>query len=42
MYFAAWLPPRWSDYSVVAALAEADVAALPLSALRSATRARQP
>ena len=33
MYLAAWLPPKWSDHSVAAALAEADVVTAPLSAM---------
>jgi GntR family transcriptional regulator / MocR family aminotransferase len=33
MYMTAWLPPDWFDREVVAALAAADVAAVPLSAL---------
>jgi DNA-binding transcriptional MocR family regulator len=37
MESAAWLPPRWSDHSVVAALARANFVALPLSALTLAT-----
>jgi len=33
MYLAAWLPPKWSDRSIAAALAEADVVTAPLSAM---------
>jgi GntR family transcriptional regulator / MocR family aminotransferase len=37
MYMTAALPPNWSDRATAAALAEADVVALPLSAVTLAT-----
>ncbi|MBV8776577.1 MAG: PLP-dependent aminotransferase family protein [Alphaproteobacteria bacterium] len=40
MYLTAWLPPGWSDSAAAMALAEAGVAALPLSALTLETSRR--
>jgi len=37
MYLTAWLPAGWSDRAVAAALGEAGISALPLSALTLAT-----
>ena len=38
MYLTAWLPSRWDDSAVAAALARIGVVALPLSSLTLATR----
>jgi DNA-binding transcriptional MocR family regulator len=37
MYLTGWLPPGWCDRAVAAALAGADVSAVPLSSLTLAT-----